>query len=230
MASQNSLTPLELLPVELLQMILAQMDSPQDLYAAIKASKRLAQAFAGHREPILITVIQSSLDRVNPDIFKWMLGIIRIPTYENLAYVADLNATALEASGEPEEEWTPSSPLWSHGPNTPHISDHEARREKEIRRLATDFVLNDMASISHGISKEAIDSSPVPCLSRAKDAEQRAENKRIVDEVAELYGQLRKHTKWWSSPFPSLKATRTVFSQRRYALFRLSTSLPSKWW
>lgn len=217
MASRNSLSSLESLPVELLQMILAQMNSRGDLDAATKASNRLAEAFAGYREPILITVIQSNLDKFDPSICKWMLGVIRVPVYRDLAYVA--NSPRLEAPEEPDM-WAASND-W-----------HEACRQREIRRLATDFSHNEMSRIASELSNEAIDSFPVPCLSRAGNAEQRAEHKRIIDEVETLYDELHKlrnPNRRLVSPFPSLKDIRAILSQRRYALFLLSDSLPSKW-
>lgn len=216
MALQSSPASLESLPVEILQMILAQMNSPEDLYSATQASNQLSHAFLGHREPILITVIQSSL---GPEIFKLMLEVLRMPVYENLQYVP--NAPRLETPGEPEM-W--DSSRW-----------HASCRRREIRRLATDFVNNDMPRIhSDDLSRLRaklwggdIESFPVPCLSRADNAEQRAQNKRMVNEIAELYDELRKDTKGRNSPFPSLKAVRKKHFQRRYALFRLSNSLPA---
>lgn len=217
MALQSSPASLESLPAEILQMILAQMNSPEDLYSATQASNRLSQAFLGHREPILITVIQSSLD---PGIFECMLRVLRIPVYENLKYVP--NAPRLETPGEPEM-W--DSSRW-----------HARCRRREMRRLATDFVNNDMPRIhSDDLSRlwaklwgGDIESFPVPCLSRVDNAEQWAQNKRMVNEIAELYDELRKDTKGRKSPLALLIAIRKKHCQRRYALFRLSDSLPAR--
>ncbi|KAH8761242.1 hypothetical protein F5883DRAFT_647422 [Diaporthe sp. PMI_573] len=179
MASHDSPDYFTALPIELLQEILLQMDSPEDLYAAIHASKRLSQAFSGLREQILITVIESSLD---PGIFIEILGLLHVPDYKGLNHVAEGPRPEL-----PGEEMYLAWPTdW-----------HEFCRKVEQLRLLKEFRYNHVNRIDIASSSGDIEPFPVPRARRTDDAEQRAHFKREVNDVAEIYGQLWRHMKHW---------------------------------
>ncbi|KAL1862994.1 hypothetical protein Daus18300_008149 [Diaporthe australafricana] len=124
------LSPLEALPIEILEIFLSQMGSPEDLYAAIRASPLLLDVFLGKREHILIRTIQSAL---HPDIFMELLGFVHLPSCRNLQHVPqiphgwDWDGTALTAS-----EWSDLRRMEQSKFILHHQTEHLARIDQAL--------------------------------------------------------------------------------------------------
>lgn len=104
MAPQNPDATLEALPTEILQVILSQLACTEDLYAVIRASPRMLQSFLGQREPILIRVIESSLE---PVIFMQILAVLHAPNFSDLHFVPDeLELAELHSMHDPTGLWS----------------------------------------------------------------------------------------------------------------------------
>lgn len=77
----------EELPIEIHIMILRQMASPQDLYAALRASPTALGAFLSNRETILASVLER---HISSEIFWHYVAVLTAPSYADFNYVAPL--------------------------------------------------------------------------------------------------------------------------------------------
>lgn len=173
MASQNTRATLEALPTEILQMILSEMNCTDDLSAAIWASPRLLQSFLGHREQILIRVIESSLD---PRIFMEVLGLLHVPNYGNLNYVPDRHdAAMLDMFNE-------------RIPEVNRDSGWFLCRWYAIQTLSDEFEEGHRKRL-----RGAPEPFPIPRIRKPVEQEQLAEFRRTVNSVVEIFGSLKRH-------------------------------------
>lgn len=184
MAETRTVTAFQMLPVEVAQLILSELIRPEDLYAAIRASRTFNNSFKVYRERILLRAIESSLHQL---ILMNIVGMSQAPNYSNLHYVPHRYEAALAPKNPPSKPITEERWLFCRRAAQSRLSQvfrtrhyyglRVAERSWEARR---DGEKDDPDYDAYRITRESSEGNI-------------AKFKGTVDRVAEIYGALRTH-------------------------------------